>query len=368
MTTLYLHVGTPKTGTSYLQNFLGDNRKVLNKQGFIFPDFQMRFEGIGKSRNAHFLITADEKAEEIYQASVAQLQEISKQYEKIILSEEGLWNNDKNIAKFVSDMKKNDIEIKIVVYLRRQDLYIQSKWAQNVKENMEMSFYEYIQSKQKKGLNYYKKLNALAEIVGKENMLVRVYEKQQFVGKNKDLLSDFLETTGIAWDEEFKILDSKRNPSLTGIYLETKQKLNRYPEFATKKNFVVPHLYAVMEKKNELSSYSENKYFTYEQQMEFLGKYAKGNQKIAEEFLGRKDGVLFQEEIVPRKGEEDSYSPEEFFDVLAEVIIMQQKEMQRVKELVETEKEAKNYWKKQAEERVINKISRKMKHVLGKKK
>ena len=38
MKTLYLHVGTTKTATSSIQRFLEENRTVLEKYGYCFPD------------------------------------------------------------------------------------------------------------------------------------------------------------------------------------------------------------------------------------------------------------------------------------------------------------------------------------------
>lgn len=34
---LFLHVGLPKTGTTYLQSVLASNREVLREHGFVYP-------------------------------------------------------------------------------------------------------------------------------------------------------------------------------------------------------------------------------------------------------------------------------------------------------------------------------------------
>ena len=329
----YMHIGTPKTGTSFLQNFFQDNRAVLEKQGYVYPDFKMTFQGVGKARNGHFLAYKKEDAESVYNTAMDLLvQEFCQKFDKIILSEEALWNYGVNIEKFVNDMKAQNHVVRIVVYLRRQDLYLQSKWAQNVKETSQITFLEFIK-KPSNVLGYYEHLCGLRDIVGAENMLVRVYEKQQFIGDTKDLRSDFFETVGLSWDEEFVLPEKVKNPSLVGVYLETKRKLNQYPEFATKLNFVVPYLYAVAEKNEGVASYSENKYFTYEQQIDFLKQYEESNAKVAKEFLGREDGILFKDEIVDNKEPAVTYSEEEFFAVLSEVIVMQNQKLLEEKDL-----------------------------------
>ena len=47
---VYLHVGTPKTGTSYLQHVLFHNRRLLRLKGISYP--ADRFD-------AHFLAALD---------------------------------------------------------------------------------------------------------------------------------------------------------------------------------------------------------------------------------------------------------------------------------------------------------------------
>lgn len=56
MATLYLHIGTPKTGTTAIQNFLPLNKSLLNEQGFCYPDFGYRYYGVNRYRNGHFLV------------------------------------------------------------------------------------------------------------------------------------------------------------------------------------------------------------------------------------------------------------------------------------------------------------------------
>ena len=61
MPTLYLHIGTPKTGTTALQNFLPANEEVLEQHGICYPDFGFRYAGLGVHRNGHFLVTGNYK-------------------------------------------------------------------------------------------------------------------------------------------------------------------------------------------------------------------------------------------------------------------------------------------------------------------
>lgn len=56
MKTLYLHIGTPKTGTTSIQEFMVCSREALQKHGICYPDIQKKFANISPNRNGHFLV------------------------------------------------------------------------------------------------------------------------------------------------------------------------------------------------------------------------------------------------------------------------------------------------------------------------
>ena len=55
MNTLYIHIGTAKTGSSALQSFLRKNNKVLEEKGYCYPKFPFYYENVSKNRNGYFL-------------------------------------------------------------------------------------------------------------------------------------------------------------------------------------------------------------------------------------------------------------------------------------------------------------------------
>ena len=55
MKTLYLHIGTPKTGTTSLQHFCHDNQQKLAEKGYFYPEFDFEYANKGKYRNGLFL-------------------------------------------------------------------------------------------------------------------------------------------------------------------------------------------------------------------------------------------------------------------------------------------------------------------------
>lgn len=320
MPTLYLHIGTPKTGTSAIQITLGTNAEILKKQNVVFPDFGLRYANAAKYRNAHFLIEEDDPEAKDYALALSKIIELSKTYETIVLSEENLWRQEKRLDKFREDLNAQGIQLKVIVYFRRQDLYLQSQYAQHVKVYLKDTFEEYVKS-QDMLLDYYSRIQVFVEQIGKDNIIVRVYEKAQFL--NQNLITDFLHVIGITDSEEFAE-PKEANTSLSGIYLETKRLLNRTAAFQTKDNFVIRYLKSAASDAGKTASFSANHYFSYEKQMEFLAQFEESNQKIAREFLGREEGVLFTDKIsTDIKPVQDAYTTEEYVDILAEIILKQ---------------------------------------------
>jgi len=305
MKTLYLHIGTPKTGTSYIQHSLRINSKKIKKQGYRFPDLGLRFTNVGIARNGHFLLLREGvgKAKKIkdlkglYDKIIKKIEKISLKYDNIILSEEGCWNNDYNIPKFVEDMKKRDIQVRIVVYLRRQDLFLQSHWAQKIKEGkISQKFEKYVKTN-KEHLDYYNQCCKLRDIVGDGNLIIRIYEKQRF-NKDTDILEDFYSAVGLILDNISQIPNNKKiNESLTGIYVEVKRIINKFLPNLKNNGRIVKDLLKIQEKDTKKLDFLNNSYFGFEERLKFLKKYEEGNVNIAKEFLGQEDGILFREEI-----------------------------------------------------------------------
>lgn len=340
MSTVFIHVGTPKTGTSAIQFFCSKNRKLLKSKGVSFPDMGFEFSGIGVNRNGHFMNRREKDADqkrlhdkeaEIVEKGMKKIRKQLETYPNVVLSDEQFWNNkEMNTEKWAQYKEKfaqMGADLKIIVYLRRQDLLIQSYWAQQVKETMTMSFKQYIDSGKYTYFNvdYAKRLEEIAAAVGKENMIVRVYEKQQYVGGN--ILSDFLNILGLEMTDEYAQADRVINASLEGSCLEVKRLLNNSPVYKSKKNFLVPLLTQVQREREGNTGYDKGKYFSREDQMAFMGQFEEGNQLVAKEYLGREDGVLFKDEIVTgdSDGQATQYSSEELVLILGEVIAKQQK-------------------------------------------
>ncbi|MDR1699682.1 MAG: hypothetical protein LBR68_00630 [Lachnoclostridium sp.] len=339
MANLYVHIGLPKTGTSAIQKFLAANRSVLQTKGYCFPDFNIIFEGIAINRNGHFLIQEYfddnknrllDKEEELVRSCLNKVIKLAGKYPNIIVSDEKLWRGSKEHDPLFWDKlnkwgQENNIQIKVIVYLRRQDYFIQSNWGELVKQKSVHSFIDYVKNEKirKPELDFYSHLQPIASILGKENLIVRIYNKEI------SLIKDFFSAIDLELTEDFKFEDIVKNTSFVGVYLEVKRLLNRLPEYKEKRSFVLNLLREIQTEEGKPVHFQGISYFTPEEQKNFMDKFEEGNAAIAREYLNRHDGILFEEEDtgepIPAK-----YTKEELVEVCGKVIWLQQKKIENL--------------------------------------
>lgn len=345
--TVYLHIGAPKTGTTALQYFLYENRSVLEKNNICYPDFQFHFPGVQDNRNAHFFIQRSYDAdrnrikaqeEQIRNTGFEKLQKYLKQFPTIILSEESIWNErEMNTEAFTAIRERlhaMGADLKIIVYLRRQDQVIPSYWAQLVKSKLTMSFEEFISTKEFKRYRIYyaNRLEEITKAVGTENIIVRVYENQQFEGTDHSLFSDFLNLFGIPLDESFYQNKTLRNVKLEKRSLEVKRMLNQNPAFQEKKSFIVPVLQEIQEEKAIAGIHTTEIYFSKKAQQEFLNMFEHTNQTVARKYLHRQDGILFYEPLISSSETVTQYSAEELVALCGKIMLKQQQQIQQLQQ------------------------------------
>lgn len=340
MKTLYLHIGTPKTGTSALQHFFANNRKLLEGKGVYYPDLGFRFPDIGKHRNAHFLSYKKyiEKKQRDYETEKAirdegiqKLDEAFKSHDTILLSDEHIWNEKEMIGQTLPALKSHfaeqEVQIKVIVYLRRQDQVIQSFWAQKIKESSAISFEKYMEKEKYRffRLDYAARIQEFADVLGKENVIVRCYEKQQYQGEQKTIMSDFLQILGLEITDEYKNSDKVYNISLEGAYLEVKRLFNTLPQFKSQKNYMMDLLKEQQALDfQELALERKKIYFSPEAEKEFMQKYEQENITVAKEYFNREDGTLFFEDYMEEiQGDNvgTNYSQKELIQICGKMLI-----------------------------------------------
>ncbi len=304
MTTVYLHIGLPKTGTTAIQNFLTDNADALSRRGICFPDVGLRFRHISWRRNAHFLIASyvDRKGKKHprrpcaeYESTLDQIAALAEQYDTIILSDEAIWENCRKRPDFwpslKQDFRKRGLALRIIAYLRRQDSFVESLYRQRVKSSwLTADFHGYLQ-KLRFPLDYYSYISTLAGVFGRENIFVRIYDRERYRKTGGTVFSDFLDIFGLSPADGFESGREIRNTSMQGSLLELRRIVNSLPDI---ENALILNKSIKTVPAAPGAGLSESvPLFTPEERRAFLDSFAASNERLAREFLNLDDGLLF---------------------------------------------------------------------------
>ena len=300
MKTLYLHIGTPKTASTAIQSFCGANQEILNSHGYDYPDLGVRYPYIRWQRNAHFLVgdlrgkERDlEKEEQLVAECFQKIYQSFQKYDNVVLSEERIWlegiKSKEKIWKWIDrELKKGIFSVKVIVYLRRQDEFIYSRWNQQIKAavglfspNYVRKWEEMLEDLSVPSIDYYGIITRIEKYVGKENIIVRQFDRKKFVGGT--IYADFLNAVGLAYSDDYTIEQDTENISLTKNNLEIKRIVNGLPGLNETSNKILRNcLYKCSELPSDDKKYNM---FSEQEMRELLARCEEGNNKIVEEYL-----------------------------------------------------------------------------------
>lgn len=357
MKTLYLHIGTPKTGTTSLQHFCTENAEILQQKGYMYPLFPHKFKKTNIMRNAFFLSYKAYhqdgsrnmiEEESIYRQGMDFVLNTFRNTDNIILSDEAIWNvvckrgKADLWEKLKKEADKNNFVIKIIVYLRRQDSLAESWWNQKIKFGERVysktSWENFLQDPSKLELNYAEPLKKIEQIFGKENLIVRRFGRQYF--KNGSLYEDYMDALGVKYSSHFKISEGKHNVALNGNTPEIKRVINTLPDLSHENNVFFRRIAVAMsEQESDLKAKSM---FSTEEARSFMERYRDGNRKVMQEYFGQ-DEDLFAMDFSYDKWEMDHTKMEQdiirFFGHAVVKLREENKEMQTKVSALEKELE-----------------------------
>jgi hypothetical protein len=127
MKKLLLHIGAPKTGSSFIQRTLKKNKDVLSNNGVVY------FDNKYSAKVLRYLRSEDRNVDDL---------RIKTKYNKIICSNEGFLGNREtffNDSQHYAEKLHNlfsDFDTTIVVLIRNQDMFIESLYSQTIKEGI----------------------------------------------------------------------------------------------------------------------------------------------------------------------------------------------------------------------------------------
>lgn len=213
---VFLHVGQGKTGTTTVQGFLSRHRAELLQRGYLYPTIS------GHARHGELtLYTRDDasmveavnfwrvpwetpaEVRAVVEGLPAQIADSGA--ENVVLSDEGLWRRPpRRLATLISALKPAIGELVFVIYLRRQDEHVVSRYKQTMREGKTALLSEFVARRSTfEGWQYDATLRDLSAAFPDARMVVRPYHRSRF--RERSLVQDFLdaiEVVDLEYDRE----------------------------------------------------------------------------------------------------------------------------------------------------------------------
>ncbi len=245
MKTVYLHIGTFKTGTSSIQNFIAHNREALRDLGYFVPSSQLMghhelpislirdysdFEGVWPSFEGN--------SEQIWGRLIEEIDSCT--CDKVIISAEGFCDlaneNCRDVSEHMGSLVGDYLgkyKVVVICYVRELVPYMRSMYGETIKiTTRTLSFQEQVHRYAENNsihllpstyLDFFEKL------FGRDAMVVKKYSRDDLVGG--DVVRDFVATVGLG-DEVDPLLDLREpvlqnlNISLGAKQLDLKRAFN----------------------------------------------------------------------------------------------------------------------------------------------
>ncbi len=191
---LFLHIGSHKTATTFLQNSFANNPAVMTGLGILYPQsgliYQAHFKLSGELRDRALA----ERPLDMLPEWAALLAEIdaSRMSTVLISSEDFSWADPQRLS-----ILAERCDVKILYYLRSPDSYMESYYNQLVKDFLTKetrTIETYVAEEAMAFLDVSKVLRPWAQVFGDAAINLRVFDKAAMPG---GILRDFLSQLGV---------------------------------------------------------------------------------------------------------------------------------------------------------------------------
>ncbi|MCI7047199.1 MAG: hypothetical protein MR955_03670, partial [Helicobacter sp.] len=313
--TAYVHIGTVKTGTTSIQTFLVKNRELLRKQKYFHPHY---CSGIENWKLFHLAKATQEVKQERFEGF---RQSLLKRLvdEVIIFSSEcfhEFFYNQTEIFEFKKVLLSLGFnKVFIVIYLREPFELVTSFYNTELllrrKERYEL--FEKWENAIQYGLHiadHRKSLQNWEEIFGKENLIVRLFDKNEF--KDGDLLKDFVDAIGLKWDDSF-IIPEKENETIDLLGIKLTRAIN----------YAMPHwFFKIFLQKHFTLKDKDLKFMPpKEVYQSYIDYFEESNEWVKKEFFPHKERLFPKKDLTNYKENyELKEMKPEYWDRIAEFI------------------------------------------------
>jgi hypothetical protein len=228
---LVLHIGSGKTGTSSVQHFLDVNRKGLAAAGWLYP----RSPGRGRHTRLGLFLKSDRDLAQTpswYRQKTDDPGRFRQKFrrrllrevegsglERVLMSDEALYSaSEPGLRRLRRLTDRIAGDLRVVVYLRRQDEHLVSRYQQVVKVGEVTRLVDWAAQDLSGTYDYRARLAAWERLVVPQRLVVRRFERDRFPGGS--LLEDFMDACGVDVRLEDLTPTDDRNESLDAEAVE----------------------------------------------------------------------------------------------------------------------------------------------------
>jgi hypothetical protein len=298
-TRLFIHIGTHRTATTSIQSYLYENRRALIDKGFLYP-FDMRRHAIFFRKVADGRINTVGLADRI----LSDFERLPTSVRNVIVSDEDIsFYTDYSI---LADLKK-DFDLHFILYMRRQDLWLESWYLQNIKWQFDQRYRAlpfadfYAKRADFHWMHYDRVVAQLEALVPKENIHLTVFERDQMPGGP---VATFARAVGLTDTEGFQAAEHK-NSSMSPLMTEYLRHLPLHEASAPFRGFIESACARV--DAADPGRRPGAIYMAPAERAQYLSNFAEGNAALARKYFGRDQ--LFLEPLPPAD------APMAFFDL-----------------------------------------------------
>lgn len=282
---LFIHIGTHKTGTTSIQKAFKQNPDSLKNEGVCFLDEPVN--KITRNKLVHSKSLNKDLVDNVRDEFSAKIKKaVDKGCHVLVSSCEELsgnviegYKNTRLVAEALfASLTDLPLQTKIVVYLRRQDSFIESLYCQMIHIGETYDFKTFIKNFNQTHFNWYNLVKDYSHVFGKENIIVRIYNKDISIDSNY-LIRDF----GKVIENNFLIksdLKPTYNRSYSNDMIEVLRVTNS--SFSCEDSIELRRFFKTI---NTKPIFESNNYFNYDERLAFLNKYQHSNTLLAKEYL-----------------------------------------------------------------------------------
>jgi hypothetical protein len=340
--TVLIHIGTEKTGTSTIQEFLHLNRDLISKHGVGYlksPGLRNNRKIVSYCRNSDILddylvslgivsIKSQKSWRKTFKIEFEdELRELLGKVNYVIISSEHFHSrfySEKEILNLQELLRPFFQEFKIIVYLRRQDQVATSLYSTACRTGHPRNRMLPLGVSEKSHYyNYFNFLEKWSAVFGHSNIIPRIFEKEKLLYGN--LISDFMFHSEMIIKDFNTIMPDYQNEALSETVQEVILSFNTNFPMKINNKYCVgsAKLRQNLLKKLEPAFPGKPKMPCQEDALRFYQVFVKSNNRLANKWfnipgLFSEDFSMYPEENVPFKKEYEIF--DHVFSFFAEIL------------------------------------------------